>query len=210
MISIVVLLVVLVLIFSSLSGGEIFGFLSQDMNTPHRTDTRVSQDTSQTSQMTTSQENIIEEIAKTQTDPPPSPTKQLTSTPTDVKPVLTLDIPIGSEYQFIIHRVKEGESLQIFADLYNTSVEAIRAVNYDLIAPLWIDWLVIIPVNTTDVEDIPTFEPYQVESDQITISELSKQLSTQLEDLLLYNNLDSEHVLYQGEWLLIPRERSEP
>ncbi len=53
------------------------------------------------------------------------------------------------------HRVAEGESLQVFANLYNTSVEAIRNVNYDLIAPLWIDWLVVIPMNTMDVSGIP-------------------------------------------------------
>jgi len=209
-ISAVLLLVILGIVISNLITGDKIGFISQDMNTPNKINTGISQVTSQTSQKTTPQENTIEKFTQTQTEPSPTLTIQLTLTPTYEKPVLALDTPIGDENQFIIHRVAEGESLQIFANLYNTSVEAIRNVNYDLIAPLWIDWLVVIPMNTTDVTGIPTFEPYQVESDQISISELSELLSTSIADIIKYNNLNTEHFLVQGDWLLIPKERSTP
>ena len=209
-ISVIALLLLSGIMISSLLGVDLIRFFSQDMNTPQSNHKELSQNTSQSPQPTASDELSIETITKTSTEPPRTPIAQLTSTPTDVDPILALDTPIGDENQFIIHRVEEGESLQIFADFYNTSVEAIRNVNYDLIAPLWIDWLLVIPVNTTDVSGIPTFEPYQVEVERIPIEQLSEQLSIPLSDIILYNNLDAEHVLKQGEWLLIPRERSSP
>jgi len=125
--------------------------------------------------------------------------------PTIHDPILALDTPIGEEYQFVIHRVAEGESLQIFADQYNTSIEAINAVNHNLIAPLWINWLIIIPVNNTDVMELPTFEAYQVE-EEISVRTLAEELSINLENVLFYNAIDSDHILHEGEWLLVPRE----
>ena len=209
-ISAVIVIVVTGIIINSLPGIDLINFVSQPENTPQRNHLELNQNISQTHQKTATNISSIETITKTYTEPPPTPTQMLTSTPTKKDPVLALDTPIGDENQFIIHRVKEGESLQIFANLYNTSVDAIRAVNYDLIAPLWIDWLVIIPLNTTEVSDIPTFEPYQVETENIALKDLSEELSIPLEDLVLYNNLDAEHVLHQGEWLLIPKERPVP
>ena len=135
---------------------------------------------------------------------------RMAPSPTLMDPTLALDTPIGDEIQFIIHRVAEGESLQIFATQYNTSIEAIRTVNYDLIAPLWVNWLIIIPINTTEVSDLPTFEAHQVEEEDIPIRVLSGKLSVVLEKIMLYNNLDSEHILHRGEWILVPREHSEP
>jgi len=209
-ISAVIVIVVTGIIINSLPGIDLINFVSQPENTPQRNHLELNQNISQTHQKTATNISSIETITKTYTESPPTPTQMLTSTPTERDPVLALDTPIGDENQFIIHRVKEGESLQIFANLYNTSVDAIRAVNYDLIAPLWIDWLVIIPLNTTEVSDIPTFEPYQVETENIALKDLSEELSIPLEDLVLYNNLDAEHVLHQGEWLLIPKERPVP
>lgn len=138
----------------------------------------------------------------TPTDPPPTSTQE--------DPILALETPIGGEIQFIIHRVKEGETLQMFADQYNTTVEAITAINYDLIVPLWAHWLVIIPVNITEVNDLPAFEAHQVAEEGIRVRELAEQLSASLEDMMRYNNIDANHTLHAGEWLLIPRERLQP
>lgn len=141
------------------------------------------------------------ELMPTATQAPPTPTPEPQN--------LALDSPIGKEYQFIIHRVAEGETLQIFADQYNTSVEAITAVNYELISPLWIGWVVIIPMNTTDVSNLPAFEAYMIQQQSIALRGLADQLSASLEEIALYNNINVEYVLTEGEWLLIPRERPE-
>ena len=127
-------------------------------------------------------------------------------TPTVPDPILALETPIGGQIQFIIHRVLEGESLQYFADQYNTSREAISAANKNLILPLWVGSIVVIPVNTNDRSEIPAFLTHQIEDEGITVTLLAEKFSVQRERLAFYNNLETEHVLHQGEWLLIPQE----
>ena len=135
-----------------------------------------------------------------------SPTAPLIMpTPTNLDPVLSLDTPIGGEYQFIIHRVLEGESLQYFADLYKTSTEAILAVNENLVLPMWVGWVVVIPLNTADVAKFPTFVPHQIEEEGISISALADELTVPIEELAFYNNIDTGHILHEGEWVLVPR-----
>lgn len=158
----------------------------------------------ETTQVTVTEETVVStpsptDVAATETQPP--------STPTQEDPLLALDTPIGDNVQFIIHRVAEGETLQIFANKYNTTVEAITAINYDLIVPLWTNWLVIIPLNFTDVSDLPVFEAHQVEEEHIPIEVLAELLSASIDEIIRYNNLDANHILHQGEWLLVPRER---
>ncbi len=146
--------------------------------------------------------------------PSPTQTQALPTLPsptiTKVDPILALETPIGGEIQFIIHRVAEGETLQIFADQYNTTVDAITAVNHNLIVPLWTHWLVVIPLDLTDVSDLPAFEPYQVEVEGILLRDLAEEVSASLDDMIYYNAVEADHILHHGEWLLIPREKSQP
>jgi len=206
--SIVAVLLITAFVVSNLLGFRLSGLFSKMSDTSQSDQIDLPRAT-QTLFGSPTQTNPAE-ISPTPTDPLPTPTESISPTPTEVEPVLALDTPIGDEYQYIIHRVEEGESLQIFADKHKTTIDAIIAVNYNLIAPLWIDWLIVIPENLTDVEGLPTFEPYQVEAQSISINELSDSLLVPLDDLLLYNDLDTEHVLEQGEWLLIPRESASP
>ncbi|MDF1520887.1 MAG: LysM peptidoglycan-binding domain-containing protein [Brevefilum sp.] len=129
----------------------------------------------------------------------------VTPSPTKTDPILALDIPVGDEVQFVMHRVLPGESLAIFADQYNTSIDAIIAVNADLISPLWVDWVVIVPVDFSDVSGMPAFEAHQVEEEGISLVALSERLSAAVDQMALYNNIDEDHKLHAGEWLLVPR-----
>ena len=152
----------------------------------------------------------IDEMVETETSTPGSfgvsPTaSMITPTPTRLDPVLALDTPIGGENQFIIHRVLDGESLQYYADLYKTSIEAILAVNENLILPMWVGWVVVIPLNTVDVTKFPTFVPHQIEEEGISISALADELTVPVEELAFYNNIDTGHILHEGEWVLVPR-----
>jgi hypothetical protein len=49
----------------------------------------------------------------------------------------------------LIHKVGNGENLAGIADQYKTSVDAIQTVNYNLQVPVWINWLLVVPVGTT-------------------------------------------------------------
>lgn len=120
--------------------------------------------------------------------------------------LLKLDTPIGSEQKFIIHSVLNGESIEQYAVQYDTNKQSIIDVNYFLPIPLWINWLIIIPIDLEDANDMPTFEAYVVTDNVITVEELALKLSIDATELIYYNGIESNYVLKSGNWLLIPRE----
>jgi len=136
------------------------------------------------------------QVSATQVTPSP--------TPTEVRD-FRLDQAIGENPQFIIHRTIEGESLPLFANIYQTSVEAIRAVNYNLPRILWPDQIVIIPLNQTDMSGIPPLIAYENPENGITFEQIAEDLDVPLEKLLQYNNINEEYPLQQGDWILIPQ-----
>lgn len=119
-------------------------------------------------------------------------------------PILDLDTPIGDEQKFIIHQVLEGESLQYLADRYNTSPEAILDINHNIISPLWVGWIIVIPMNTSDVDGLPSFSAQQIDDEGISLKTFASQFGISVEELSFYNNIEVDHILHQGEWLLIP------
>jgi LysM repeat protein len=120
-----------------------------------------------------------------------------------VVPFHALETPIGIEHQFIIHRILLGESLPLISTHYGTTVEAIQLVNSYIQIPLLVDFLVIIPVNQTDVSGLPAFEAYRVEKDT-PVEELAQQLLVDPAVLKYYNDLKDGQVLTAGEWVLVP------
>jgi len=160
---------------------------------------------------------FVETAEKTSTI---NPIKTPTQTPTQIRlfeveteafptHVQKLDQPIGQDYKYLIHRIAEGESVQQYAEMYNTTKEAIYDSNYLLPVPIWINWLIIIPINMSDVSDLPAFEAYLVESDMIQLNEVADLLSVTSSDLAKYNNLSEDTKLRYGDWLIIPRERQQ-
>ncbi|MFU8827431.1 MAG: hypothetical protein ACNA70_08060 [Brevefilum sp.] len=133
-------------------------------------------------------------------EPTPSPTR------TRRPPVMNLNTPIGRELKFIIHRVQEGEAMGQYASRYNTSEAAIRAVNYAMPTVLFIDWLIVIPLDVTDATGLPAFQPIQMETGGLTVELFARQLGVDPEDINFYNDFDPNRILQPGEWVLIPRE----
>jgi len=129
-----------------------------------------------------------------------------TPTPTIYPSTLALDTPIGADVQFVIHQVRPGESLFQYAREYNTNVDAIRAVNYDLPSVLMVDWIVIIPVDIEDPTGLPLFEAFQVTMRGLTVESLSGELSVEPENLAKYNNVPLDYTFSRGDWILVPRE----
>ena len=136
------------------------------------------------------------------------PTNTPTLTPTNTIPIIPhtlLDSPIGTNPRFIIHRVKSGENLDLYAQEYNTTIEAIRAVNYYLTTPIWEDWLIVIPLDTTDTANLPAFEAYMVTEKNITVEKLAQSNLVDPALLKSYNGYPDNYQLTAGEWVLIPR-----
>ncbi len=138
------------------------------------------------------------------------PTKTPLPTPT-TQPVLklALETPLGLNKEFIIHRMVEGESLDRLTSRYGTTVAAIQAVNYYLPSPLLINYTVVIPLESIDVQGLPAFQPYMVVAG-MTVDEFAQSISVDTSTLSYYNGLTAAYRLSPGDWLLVPREKINP
>ena len=116
-----------------------------------------------------------------------------------------LETPIGAERKLVIHRVVSGESITSIANHYWTTAEAIQAINYHMRIPLLVDWLIVVPINQTDVLGMPVFEVYLVKANE-TVENLAKQLSIDLAMLKQYNGFTDAESLEAGEWVVIPHQ----
>ena len=162
----------------------------------------------------------------TRTATPPTRTPLPTSTlsPSPVRSTLTspaltssagpacghdLDVPFGQGIRFVIHRVLTGENLSVFAAQYKTTTDAIVAVNFHLPLPVWADWIVVIPIGISDISGIPPFEPYQAANVTISTEALVKQLQTDLQLFIKYNDLPASCGMFSG-WLLVPHQPTSP
>jgi hypothetical protein len=115
-----------------------------------------------------------------------------------------LDTAFGTDLKFVVHRVATGENLTLYAQQYETSTNAILAVNHHLPMPVWEDWIIVIPVEMLDVSDVPPFEPYQAIGTSLSLAELAKQLNTDPQALDKYNAFEGACKTFSG-WLLVPR-----
>jgi hypothetical protein len=114
-----------------------------------------------------------------------------------------LETPIGIDHPFIIHRITDGESLELISNAYGTTLEALRQVNYALQVPLLVGSLIIIPSQKTDVSRLPAFEAYMVKQD-VSVENLARQLMVDPAVFMSYNELQKAQVLTAGEWVLVP------
>ena len=137
----------------------------------------------------------------------PQPKPSLT--PTEIREGHYLETPFGKEQLFIVHRVNPGESLLFLATQHNTTPEIIKAVNYQLIVPIWVDSILIIPLDCIDLAGLPAFEAFQITENGLTLRELAEGLAIDVEALVDYNNIPADECLLNGEWVLIPRANNQ-
>lgn len=132
-----------------------------------------------------------------------------TLTPTPQPPHL-LETPFGTQRQFLVHRVLEGESLNLLANTFHTSVEAIRAVNYNLPGTLWGNTVLVIPLNQTDVTGVTPMTVYAINSEGISIQALALEQGVTLEALCELNDLPDNYLFHTGEWVILPHTQPTP
>ena len=140
----------------------------------------------------------------------PTFTNTVTSSLTSILSKHRLDVLIGTDYKFAIHRVAGGENFNQYADKYKTSVKAIVAINYNLKTPVRVGTLVIIPAGFTEVANLPDFEAYKLAETGKSLEALAQELGVRVADLKYYNAVDAAESLVIGDWLLVPRSESAP
>ena len=142
---------------------------------------------------------------------PSTVTPQPTPTETPISITIAvprgLETPIGTTPPLIIHSLKEGEGYLMVAGIYETSEEAIKAINYNLpTTALWVGTILVIPISTEDVTGLPKFSTYEVDMEGLTIEDLATRLNVDAVMLKNYNDYPEGYVLSRGEWLIIPHE----
>ena len=142
-------------------------------------------------------------IKVTFTQPPSrTPVPSLTAT---VISSHSLDVQIGKEPAYLIHRVADGENLIMMTANYLTSVDAILAVNYSISVPVWRNSIVVIPMGVTSPDSLPILEPYQLLVDKMSAEDLARDLGCDAALFKNINQLKDGEILRKGDWFLIPR-----
>jgi LysM repeat protein len=114
-------------------------------------------------------------------------------------------LPAYASHGLLIHMIVWGETLDTIASRYDTSVEAIMAVNYKLTPPVWADYPIVIPVNTKDASSLPAFKVYVVkEYENISAETLANLLAVDAKDFEYYNLCDGNCQFTKGDVLLVP------
>jgi len=121
----------------------------------------------------------------------------------------TLDTPFGADIKFSLHQIARGETLDKLTAQYQTTVDAIRAVNYSLPIPIWEDSILVIPIGVSDVTGVPSFEPYRADGTIFSLEELALELNADAQALLKYNAFGDSCTIFNG-WLIVPRAAQTP
>jgi hypothetical protein len=135
--------------------------------------------------------------------PAESPAPTLSKPPQEHE--LEVPIQVGSQI-FVIHRVLGGESFEQLTKQYDTSPDAIRALNRGLTGALWADAVIVIaPGRKLADHSLPILETYQVQDPSITIDELAALLGSSPASLRAYNGCEDNCRLLQDDWIIVPR-----
>ena len=135
-------------------------------------------------------------------DPSPGPTRMAPRTCGH-----ELDVAFGAENRFVLHRIAVGENLNLYANRYQTAVNAILYINHDMQMPIWENMVIVIPVGTTLVIGTPPFEVLEQEKILMSTDRLAERLNTDSQQFRRYNEFDDSCVEFSG-WILIPRKRN--
>jgi hypothetical protein len=148
-----------------------------------------------------------------------TPTKTHTATPTKTatpKPTATLppqkyrlETPFTvNGHQFLIHLISSGESYELLAHTYNTTVEILLAINYHAPTPLWVKSTIIIsPGLLVDDPTIPAFQADLIVDQYTTIETRAIKYNVDPTLTKLYNNCSDNCKLTSGDWIVIPHPR---
>jgi len=142
--------------------------------------------------------------------PTPLPTSTSTPTPVTPTPGPAPETPFGPQGAYLLHIVREGESLSTLAEKYGTTLKVLRDSNvFSLGVSLWPGKVVFIPVGKKDLNGIIQVHVIQVEADT-NLPDLALAYHVSLRTLSELNEIGLEDRVERGRWLLIPAEKETP
>lgn len=115
-----------------------------------------------------------------------------------------IETPFGENPKLVIHQVQEGEGYILLAQRYGTTVEAIKAINLDFPESLWVNNILVIPINTDSVDGLPKFSVREITTEGLTIEDYAQRMQLDAAILKLYNALPDGYLLDMGDLIIVP------
>ena len=137
----------------------------------------------------------------------PTTTHTITLTPS-YTPVLfqahLLEVPFGQGQKYLLHQVVDPETIELLAEKYKTTIEVIQKANHNLVIPLNVGTVLIIPLNQTDVSSILPMSAFRMSSSGVTLQMFAQENGFNLDTLIQLNDLAPEYQFQPGEWVIAP------
>jgi len=134
----------------------------------------------------------------------PSLTARPSATPSPTpRPPHLLETPLGDDRQFLLHRTLPGESYELIASSYLTTIAALRAANYNLPDALWVDAVLVVPVGQTDPAGIVPMSAFAAGEQGATLAAVALEQGVSLAELCALNGLASDEKISPGEWVIV-------
>lgn len=133
----------------------------------------------------------------------------VTATYTQPVPVVrTTEVPFGSNPALLIHVIGVGETFANIAQNFDTSLQAIRAVNTTPLDKFQVGSFIILPVGVEEISgQVPALGIYQLGMTDTAVKALANELAMEVEILCRYNGLKPDDVLKSGSLLVVPGYR---
>jgi LysM repeat protein len=149
----------------------------------------------------------------TPTIPPPTATSTrvntltATTSPTPDQPTPgpLEETPFGPGGHYLVHIVKEGDSLENIAKLYNTTIEVLKAIN--MTPPqtsLWVGVPTVIIVGEKDLTKVSPLKAVWL-AERALVLDLRQKYQMTEEEFRNFNALGSGNWVEAGRWLIVKR-----
>jgi hypothetical protein len=138
----------------------------------------------------------------TQTNPPPPTARPTAGQPT---PGPLEETPFGPDGHYLVHIVKEGDTLESLAKLYDTTGEVLKAIN---MAPpqtgLWVGVPTIVIIGEKDPSKVTPLKAVWL-AERTQVLELRQKYNMTTADFLTINGLGAGAWVEAGRWLIVYR-----
>ncbi|MCH7662440.1 MAG: hypothetical protein IH859_01050 [Chloroflexi bacterium] len=132
----------------------------------------------------------------------PTDTPTVTATP-EPFPLVLADY--GLDAQFTLHQLRPGESYTFLAELYETAVVVLEALNFNKEGKrLWVgQYVVVIPWLMSAPSELPAFTVLQI-FERTRLQDLAVEYGISVDELRFYNALAAEVTSVEMRVLLLP------
>jgi hypothetical protein len=125
-----------------------------------------------------------------------------TETPVQITPGPALETPFGGDRAYLVHLTLEGETLEVLAARYNTSVPVLQVVN---LPPgqqgIWANLPVVVLPGQRDAADLTRMQAVLIEADT-SVADLVARFRVDEADFRLENGLHAD-LVPGGRWVVM-------